>query len=1190
MSRISAVLAALLFIAPAFALAAGPPHFDGGQEEVVAILNAPDFQASVNINIPAGFRAANATMNVEGMAAEGNASAYPENLIMTVDGTPIWKFQKIGFGPFGMQDRFSSDGRNVSLQTGSGKSWIRLPSDAIVQSASMELKCSLPTAKTELVSFTGAAAGDGLGRDVSEAGDVNGDGFDDVVVGAFGAGSGGIHQGQAYIYYGGSNMDNNPDVILTGEADGDQFGLLISGGGDVNGDGYDDVIVSAITHNNGGGKSGRAYLYYGGPNMDNGADVIFSGEISGDQFGWQVSCDGDYNGDGYDDVVVGDRLSQGGHTGRITIYYGAQHMDNVADVVLNGGAYSENANANAGDVDNDGYDDLIVGQPHSNYACIYFGSNYMDNITDVNLSINYSSCSFGWGVSGAGDVNIDGFDDVLVSCYDVSAIYTGPTFLFYGGSNMDNISDLNFTGEVAGDMFGHHMSNAGDLNQDGYGDIIIGAYANDAGGTDAGRAYVYFGDQNMDNVSDAIFTGAAAGDWFGDFLSGAGDVNNDSYDEVIVSANNNNEGGNGAGKAYVYTLAPPLPGVLDPSISVGSQKVWNETGYYNRTETIGDFSSALKDYINTATVSGTDEFGNHYIDIPVNVGANSEGIISLYNLNITYQSVATIPNFANAINNYVVANHKNMDASGNIQVPINVSSKSAGRVKFSGLVISKDKPPVQVQEIKNVELYEDTANPMLIDLYPYFQDDIDPVTKLNFSVVSSTNSSFVAVGPRGNRYLGANALDGDNWTGTVEVVVACCDTWGQKVESNKFMIIVKNVNDAPLITSTPILSAEAGVPYSYNVTAVDGDKDKLQFKLSKAPANMTVDAETGRIQWMPRARGYHNVTVSVSDGIASAEQTFVINVPNKAPRITSTPSYNASVGSKYYYKVTAEDDNFDVLTFSLSTNVIGMEINPTNGTITWTPQYYNDYNITIIVSDGIAKAKQEFTIKVAQGNRAPRFISNPLKMATVKVPYEYPAKAVDDDGDSLSFSLVDSPSGMQIDKVSGKVSWTPSVSGNFTVKIKVEDGKGGEAIQEFTIIVAGKERPKVEITWPPENENVMGKVTITGTATKGAIEVISVEVRLDGGNWSNALGDYKWQYKIDTTEIENGLHTVEVRAFDGKDYSDVAACNFTVYNNKKEESKRGIIPGFTGIIIALVAVSVALLHLTKRHRNGGGAG
>ena len=113
-------------------------------------------------------------------------------------------------------------------------------------------------------------------------------------------------------------------------------------------------------------------------------------------------------------------------------------------------------------------------------------------------------------------------------------------------------------------------------------------------------------------------------------------------------------------------------------------------------------------------------------------------------------------------------------------------------------------------------------------------------------------------------------------------------------------------------------------------------------------------------------------------------------------------------------------------------------------------------------------------------------------------------------------------------------------------------------------------------------------MTITGTASKGTIEVISVEVSVDGGNWTNALGDYKWQYKIDTTKLKNGLHKVEVRAFDGKDYSDVAACNFTVDNQKKES--KGFIPGFTGVLMALAAVSVAFLYLRKRGKTGGGAG
>src|SRR5688572_18540160 len=111
---------------------------------------------------------------------------------------------------------------------------------------------------------TGAAAGDQLGS-VSGAGDVNGDGYADVIVGAWLNDAGGAAAGRAYVYYGGPAADAVADWTLTGEAAGDGFGISVSGAGDVNGDGYDDVIVGASLNDAGGASAGRAYVYYGGP-------------------------------------------------------------------------------------------------------------------------------------------------------------------------------------------------------------------------------------------------------------------------------------------------------------------------------------------------------------------------------------------------------------------------------------------------------------------------------------------------------------------------------------------------------------------------------------------------------------------------------------------------------------------------------------------------------------------------------------------------------------------------------------------------------------------------------------------------------------------------------------------------------------------------------------------------------------
>jgi hypothetical protein len=252
-------------------------------------------------------------------------------------------------------------------------------------------------------------------------------------------------------------MDNIADVIFAGEAGFDYFGSSVAAAGDVNGDGFSDVIVGAYSNNAGGALAGRAYLYFGGPSMDNIADVIFTGEAGFDYFGISVAAAGDVNGDGFSDVIVG--------------------------------AYGNDA----GGVD-------------AGRAYLYFGGASMDNIPDVIFTGEASFDRFGTSVSSADDVNQDGFPDVIVGA-PLGGNAAGRIYLYFGGASMDNIADIIFTGEASSDLFGMSVSSAGDVNRDGFSDVIVGANENSAVGYKMGRAYVYAGGVitvGVENKANAI--------------------------------------------------------------------------------------------------------------------------------------------------------------------------------------------------------------------------------------------------------------------------------------------------------------------------------------------------------------------------------------------------------------------------------------------------------------------------------------------------------------------------------------------------------------------------------------------------------------------------------------------------------------------------------------------------------------
>jgi hypothetical protein len=448
--------------------------------------------------------------------------------------------------------------------------------------------------------FTGTAASDYFGFSVAGAGDVNGDGYSDVIIGAYGNDAGGPNAGRAFIYYGGPGMDATADVTLTGAALGDYFGRSVASAGDVNGDGYSDVIVGANYNDAGGIEAGRAYIYFGGTAMDSTKDVTLTGAAAGDLFGYSVAGAGDVNGDGYGDVIVGAYGNDAGGTdaGRAYIYHGGAAMNATADVTLTGAAagdYLGVSVAGAGDVNGDGYSDVIVGAygidaagTDAGGACIYYGDAAMDAIADVTVTGAAAGDYLGGSVAGAGDVNGDGYSDVIVGArYNgAGGSNAGRAYIYYGGTAMDAMADVTLTGAAAYDYFGISVAGAGDVNGDGFSDVIVGAYYNDAGGANAGRAYIYFGGPGMDATADVTLTGAALGDYFGGSVAGAGDVSGNGYSDVIVGAHGNDAGSPDAGRAYIYRsssprIVPRIMAVEDVPFDQGGKVTvrWVRSGY-----------------------------------------------------------------------------------------------------------------------------------------------------------------------------------------------------------------------------------------------------------------------------------------------------------------------------------------------------------------------------------------------------------------------------------------------------------------------------------------------------------------------------------------------------------------------------------------------------------------------------------